>query len=249
MQAIKHWQPGAFILSLLCSALLFLTYFYSGTQLFWFALDRPIAYALNSLVTDNRTQQLIWSFGNLRVFDYVIALIMLAILLAYAFGSSHFSRSIRYAQCFVIVVLLVSLVSLSKNVIFGHFHNLSPSLVLEPFTHLSKEVTVWSGKVKDHSTTSFPGDHAMVVATFTYLLWTIAGWRYGLAASVAAVVAVLPRMVSGAHWFSDVFVGGLGVAFFIVPWVAFTPIAWWLSVGVAKPVSFLDKKAERQQHQ
>src|SRR5699024_3876990 len=78
--------------------------------------------------------------------------------------------------------------------------------------------------VKDSSTVSFPGDHATVVATFIYLFWALAGWRYGLVASVIAVVASMPRLVAGAHWLTDDVVGGIGTALATVPWVVFTPM-------------------------
>lgn len=245
----RRWQLLAFIISLTCSAVLFASYFYLPVRrAFWWTLDRPVARALNGLVTDNHLQQVIWSFGNLRIFDYVIAVCMLGILLVYAFRSDNLTRAMRCAQCIVVTVLLVVLVAITREVIFGHFKNPSPSLVLQPFTHLSAEITNWPWKIKDHSGTSFPGDHATVVATFTYLLWVIAGWRYGLAAGIVAIIAVLPRMIAGAHWFSDIVVGGIGTALLVVPWVVFTPVAWWLARGLARPLAFMNKtRSGRQQ--
>lgn len=237
----SYWRPAALLASVLISALLFGSYFYQYTRrLFWHAIDRPVAYALNSLIEHSHAQQILWAAGNLRAFDYVIAVAMLAILVVYTLRGNQLTRSIRCAQCVIIGILLLALVSLTRHVIFGRFDNDSPSMVLEPFTLLSEEVTDWPWKIKDHSGTSYPGDHATVVATFTFLLWVIAGWRYGLAAAVVSVIAVLPRMVAGAHWFSDIVAGGVATAFLVAPWVVFTPIAWWLALGLSRPLRFMD---------
>lgn len=237
-QRTRQWRPYPFFISLALGAALFVTYVVPATFHFWHLLDVQAAFALNGWVAHDHTQQLIWAFGNMRVFDYVVALLMLAVLLHYVARGAQATPSFRAAQSFVIFVLLVVLVSITRNLLFGHLHVDSPSLVLHPFTRLSR-ATSMPFKVKDASPVSFPGDHATVVATFVYLLWALASGRYGLVAAVIAVVANLPRLVAGAHWFSDDVVGGVGIALVTVPWVAFTPLAAWLAALLAPPLARL----------
>lgn len=233
----SRWQPWSLVLSLLVAALLFVTYLAPVTSALWHVLDVHVAFALNSMVASNHTSQLIWSFGNLRISDYIIAVIMLAVIVHYVVCGSQYTKAVRAAQATIICVMLVVLASLSKNVLFDWFppHD-SPSLVLHPFTLLSHTNSL---DAKDSSSVSFPGDHATVVATFVYLLWAFAGWRYGFTALIVAIIACLPRLVAGAHWLTDDLVGGLGAALLTVPWVIFTPIGPWLVDHLSRLLAYV----------
>lgn len=225
-----RWQPGPILASLSAGVLLFATYLAPGTAGLWHVLDVHAAFALNGLVAHNHGEQLVWSFGNLRGFDYLVGLAMLGLMVHYVVRAPRGTTPVRAAQAVVICVLLVGLVSITRNLIFSHVPHDSPSLVLQPFTLLAHTNGL---NAKDASHTSFPGDHATVVATFVYLLWAFAGRRYGWVALGIAVVACLPRLVAGAHWLTDDLVGGLGTALISVPCVVFTPVGPWLVVGLA----------------
>lgn len=236
---MQQWRWRPLLISLAIAVALFVTYVVPGPAGLWHALDVHVAFALNALVTTNPTQQLIWSLGNLRVFDLISGVAMLLVLAYYVLKGRQATASVRCAYAIVISIMLVVLVALTRNVIFQHFPNPSPSLVLEPFTRLSE---VNSFDVKDSSSVSFPGDHATVVATFVFLLWVLAGWRYGLVAGVLAVITCMPRLVAGAHWLTDDVVGGAGTAFATVPWVVFTPLS---AVIVARLAPRLARLGER----
>lgn len=232
----QQWRLRPLVLSLVLSALLFVTYAMHATAGYWHAIDTWFAFALNGWVATDHVQQLIWSVGNMRLFDYVTAVIMLAVLLHYVARGARATPSVRAAQAVVISVMLVVLVSITRNLLFQHLPHDSPSLVLEPFTRLTQTNSL---DFKDSSTVSFPGDHATVVATFVFLLWVLAGWRYGLTAFVIAIIACLPRLVAGAHWLTDDVVGGVGTALATVPWVVYTPLAGWLVERLAPPLAGL----------
>lgn len=219
---MQQWQLRPLAISLAIATVLFTSYLTPGPAELWYMLDVHVAFNLNSLVETSQLQQLIWSIGNMRLFDDVIAVAMLMLLLHYVVRGPQGTPSVRGAQAIVISVMLVVLVALTRDVIFPDVAHDSPSLVLEPFTRLSE---VNSLGVKDSSAVSFPGDHATVVSTFVFLLWVLAGWRYGFVASIIAAIACMPRLVAGAHWLTDDVVGGMGTAFATVPWVVFTPLA------------------------
>lgn len=236
---MQQWRWRPLIISLAIAVALFVTYVMPGSADLWHALDVHVAFALNSWVTTNQLQQLIWSIGNMRVFDFISGAAMLLVLAYYVLKGRQATASVRCAYAIVISVMLVALVALTRNVIFQHFPNPSPSLVLEPFTRLSE---VNSFGVKDSSSVSFPGDHATVVATFVFLLWVLAGWRYGIVACIIAIIACMPRLVAGAHWLTDDVVGGAGTAFATVPWVVFTPLS---AAIVARLAPWLARLGER----
>lgn len=227
-----RWRPWALVISLAAGVMLFATYLLPATAALWHAVDVRAAFALNGLITDNQNVQLLWSLGNLRGFDFAVGALMLLVVLHYLRYGQRATLAIRGAQMFVTCVMLVALVSITRNLIFEHLPHDSPSLVLHPFKLLSDLNDLGA---KDSSHISFPGDHATVNATFVFLLWAFAGWRYGAAATVIAVVANLPRLVAGAHWFSDDMVGGVGTALLTVPFVVFTPVGPWM-VGRLAPL-------------
>lgn len=240
-----HWRLWPLLLSTALGVLLFATYLAPGTASFWHVLDVRTAFALNSLVTHSHDEQLFWSFGNLRIFDYIVGAAMLSVIVYYVGRSPRRTPSARAAQSIVICVMLVVLVSITRNLIFDHVPHDSPSLVLHPFTLLARTNGL---DPKDASHTSFPGDHATVVATFVYLLWAFAGRRYGGVALVIAVIACLPRLVAGAHWLSDDLVGGVGTAFVTVPWVVFTPVGPWLVDHLAPWLARANRSSQEERH-
>ena len=81
-------------------------------------------------------------------------------------------------------------------------------------------------KVSSHQ--SFPGDHGvasvLLVTGFTLLL----GWRWAIPSAVVAVLNILPRLVGGGHWLSDVLVGGVCIALIILPWMIAAPATTWM---------------------
>lgn len=214
------WNLRGLFYSYGIAAVLVVSYILPFTRGLWDSADLYVAFTLNSWVETSPAQQFFWAFMNLRVSDYIAAIALFAVLATYVVRSARPPKRIRLARAILVGVLLLLLVALTREFLFKDVSRDSPSLVLEPFTLLSEHV---SFDVKDHSGQSFPGDHATVLATFTFLLWFFAGWRYGLASAVLAVFFVLPRLISGAHWLSDVVIGGVVTALVTVPVVVHTP--------------------------
>ena len=76
---------------------------------------------------------------------------------------------------------------------------------------------------KDFSPACFPGDHAFVLLTVTSFFWYVGRRRDALVASLLAAVFLLPRLVGGAHWASDVVVGSGTAALLAGSWAFATP--------------------------
>ena len=126
-------------------------------------------------------------------------------------------------------MLLLAIRTAVFSPLVAHFHwqRESPSLAVDGAVRISELFPGWQGllQVKDASNRSFPGDHASVL-----MLWALfvsafaAGARRWLAWGLAALF-MLPRIVAGAHWLSDVLVGGTFLALTTVAWGLCTPYA------------------------
>ncbi|MGL6163247.1 MAG: phosphatase PAP2 family protein, partial [Aeromonas veronii] len=78
---------------------------------------------------------------------------------------------------------------------------------------------------KDSSGDSFPGDHALFLMIFAgYALRYLPRWA-GVSALLMVPIFSAPRILAGAHWFTDVYVGSLGLATLCLPWLLLTPLA------------------------
>ena len=78
---------------------------------------------------------------------------------------------------------------------------LKNSIKLSDFENITWEV-------KDSSKKSFPGDHSAVLFIIaTFVSYYARKW-YAFFAITTALIFVIPRLVGGGHWFTDVFIGG-----------------------------------------
>ena len=59
---------------------------------------------------------------------------------------------------------------------------------------------------------------------FAAFMMRFANRRVAFWSIVSVVLLSAPRILVGAHWFSDVYVGGLSIALLILPWVLCTPV-------------------------
>jgi membrane-associated phospholipid phosphatase len=80
--------------------------------------------------------------------------------------------------------------------------------------------------VKVFAEKTFPSDHAMQLLFLALVLGTMGRGRHKPAIAVCLFFC-LPRMVSGAHWASDVVCGGLGVALVACAFWFGTPLCTW----------------------
>ena len=62
---------------------------------------------------------------------------------------------------------------------------------------------------------------------FAAFVWRYAGLRYFAAAVLLIIIFSLPRIMAGAHWFSDIMAGSLSLALITVPWILLTPLSDW----------------------
>lgn len=200
----------------------------AGKELFT-AFDVGLFHLLNQPLATNVVWRSIWAVGSMRPFDIVVGLILLTLLIR---GNCIFDRAqVRQALLgflAILVALLVIRALFSGICDHMNWQHSSPSLVLPEavrlenlYPNIDKHL-----ELKDESNQSFPGDHASVLliwAMFMSLFTRRASQRvliWGL-----VVVFSLPRLVAGAHWGQDDYIGGVLMALLALGWGYYTPYA------------------------
>lgn len=242
-----RWRLQGLIVCNVLAILLLLSWLWEPTRVLWDLFDDALFDVLNLHLSEADRQARFWAVMNLRPMDIVSALVMLPFVIRSGFVFP--ARQVRAALLVLLSLLLFGLV-------FRHLFELgvvkplelareSPSLVVTGAVRLSELFPDWSFPVKDSSSVSFPGDHAFVALLWALLLSFFAsGWRLVAVWSVTAVL-LLPRLVAGAHWGSDDFVGGLFVALISIGWGCYTPYAAFAERGLERLSAPLRRRIAR----
>jgi membrane-associated phospholipid phosphatase len=185
-------------------------------------VDEFIFYTLNgSLEWGGSYWQLYWAFANHRTFDATIGVIYLSCFAAYCFWRTDRETAGRRCAELCTLMLTLLLVMATVHVFFEmvHYRRLSPTRVLDSPIRLRDLFPDWD--VKDRSSNSYPADHGLV-ALYLCLYFILRAPRgYAIAFCTIAFIAIMPRLVGGAHWVTDVITG----SFF------FATIAWCIVEG------------------
>jgi membrane-associated phospholipid phosphatase len=223
-----RWRWGALLACHLAALLLLLSWLWEPTRLLWNRFDLWLFSLLNEPLATSSVWAYTWAIGSMRPVDAGVGLLMLAVILkgGFVFSGSQVRRAL-YAFLAVLVVLLLFRVAFAELVKAMDWQRASPSLVVEGAQRLSSMFPLWEERwdMKDHATRSFPGDHASVLLLWAMFVACFARlWQQPLVWGIAAI-GILPRLVAGAHWGSDAFVGGLFLCLLAIGWGYYTPYA------------------------
>ncbi|KGK40994.1 hypothetical protein LH51_18075 [Nitrincola sp. A-D6] len=229
----SQWRPAPLILMHLAALLLILSFIYPAGFQLWRQVDNSVFFALNGTLSEGGTWAWIWAWANTRYKDMLLAVVMLLFLVFPGFG---FKRSQLQQALVGFLVLMFVLVPL--RYFFYEFAKQldlsgpSPSMVLSPAYLLTELFPVIPAK--DGSSRSFPGDHATVLILWAAYLIMNTRCLGSYLAVLLATLMILPRMVGGAHWFSDVAVGGFAVALPVLAWAFYSPLLLGLTRWMEK---------------
>ncbi|MCK0713547.1 phosphatase PAP2 family protein [Chromohalobacter sarecensis] len=209
----------------------------------WSTLDDDIFWFFNQTlsIADHPLWTTLIAVLNNRDFD-IASFLALAAVFAWAMRQdTRPDRLKRWGAIGVSMLVTAGLVSLLVNKLVTYGHP-SPTLTHSGIHLLSQEV---SFATKDSSGNSFPGDHGLMLMTFTAFMWHFAGRRVGLVSAALAIGLSAPRIIGGGHWFSDVYMGALAIALLLLPWVLCTSLAnrmaVWCQRGFERLASRLDR--------
>lgn len=221
-------------------ALLLASLLWPKTAVYWQKLDIAFFKLINQSLLNSPYWQVFWACANHKYADWVEDLCILAFFTLWVQKSPSSLRKIRIAQLLFCVLYITFILFFVNRIIFRDFIVIprpSPSLVVENSVMLSQEIP-WM-KIKDMSNTSFPGDHATTALLFAASFSYLAGWRFAIAAWIYAAFLCMPRLITGAHWLSDVIVGSGGITLFFLSIAFCTPLAHNISSYL---VSLFNKK-------
>jgi len=204
------------------------TFFWPPARAVWDWCDTALFKLLNGTLEDRPRWQLFWALANHKLADWFEDAVFIAFFVLAVRAAPRGERLRRSAQ-FVFCILYAALIIFFVNrVLFREHLDIprdSPTLVVSPCVRLSDEITWMS--IKDDATSSFPGDHATTLLLFAASYAFYSGRRLGAWAAAYTVFRALPRLIAGAHWFSDVAVGSGAIALFFLGWAFYTPLHTW----------------------
>ncbi len=218
-----RWKP--FLTSIGIIALLCFTFFHPSFRPIWETVDIAIFKFLNGTLRGNKFLQYFWATLNHKKMDLVEDVIF---LLFFIWGVVSAPKEERWKKTvqFICIIALATTVIHFVNRTYLKYHNPfpreSPSLVVTPCVRISEEIP-WK-YVKDETIASFPGDHATTLLLFGILFTAYVPKPLARIAWIYIILRILPRMVLGAHWFSDIAVGSLSIALFFTSCFLYSPL-------------------------
>jgi len=210
--------PLILVLNALGLALFFSWYLPAGHG-YWFVIDSNIFHFFNRALVKSHAFLILVAVTNNRVFDGISLLAMGTLFFLYWRKESATGRR---RMVIMGVVMLFCAVIINQ---LGHFipeSHVSPTLY---FTDIYRVSELLHFPTKDASKDSFPGDHGLMLLIFTGFMLRYFGKKAFGIAVIIFLIFMMPRMMIGAHWFTDIFVGSLSIALVCLPWVLLTPVS------------------------
>lgn len=211
------------------------TFLWPVTAQVWQMIDISVFKVLNHTLQDSPPLQLFWALVNHKKADLVEDAIFIAFFLFAICKAPQGQRVRKVAEFIFCIVLAATIIHFVNRTLLRDqtlIPRKSPSLVITPCVRLSEEIP-WL-TIKDATNASFPGDHATTLLLFAGLYTTFAGRKFGFYATLYAIFRILPRLIVGAHWFSDIVVGSGCLALFFLSWALCTPAHVWVIDKIEK---------------
>jgi membrane-associated phospholipid phosphatase len=199
---------------------LFLSWYLPINHGFWFPMDAGIFHFFNHGLIESRAYVWFLAITNNRAFDGCSLVAMGSLMLSFWIKEQAQGR--RRIMIIGIVMLLAAVI---VNQLAQHLmpvKHASPSLFFPDAYRVSDLLNI---STKDASKDSFPGDHGMMLLIFATFMWRYFGHKAFAVALIIFVVFAFPRVMIGAHWFTDIAVGSLTAVLIGMPWILLTSLS------------------------
>ncbi len=206
-------------------AILLFTLFFPPTKGVWRALDTSFFHLINSTLDGPVWWQTLWALANHPLADWFEDLCILGFFAHYVAKGMRFARSRRIAELIVCTLYSAAIIYFFNRILVRdhiHFYWPSPSALFEGAVRLSEQIP-WID-IKETSQKSFPGDHATTALLFAAFYAHLAKGKSALAAALYTALLCFPRLITGAHWLSDILVGTTSIVLFFLSYLFFTPL-------------------------
>ncbi|MFK3972682.1 phosphatase PAP2 family protein [Pseudomonas sp. NPDC087358] len=221
------WNAKKFLLCNLLALALLLVWIWPAGHAVFTQFDEWFFHLLNRPLLQSKVWLWIWTVASMRPFDIVVGLILLVLLIKgdWVFKAVQ-TRAALIGFVLTLIVLLIIRTVFSKIIDQTSLQHDSASVVIADAIKLSDLFPGLDKKwqLKDSSSQSFPGDHASVLliwAMFMSVFSRTAGQRVIIWA--LAFLFMMPRLVAGAHWGQDDYIGGVMIALLALGWSCYTP--------------------------
>lgn len=185
----------------------------------WAEVDKAVFFFFNDRLVPGSTFLTIVAYVNMRAFD-IVAFISMGALYFYFFRQMDNAGKRKMIGLGLSMLLIAVFIKQCGNLL--PITHKSPSLFFKNVNRLTQLTDIVT---KDASRNSFPGDHGMMLMIFAAYIARYFGRRAFFAAAVIVVVFAMPRIASGAHWFSDIYMGSLAIVCLTLSWVLLTPVS------------------------
>lgn len=181
------------------------------TGIYFDRLDSATFYFLNGMLAQGEKWQLFWAVTNMRIFDIIGGLLVLAMLIIHMYSDKNSENNAAPIEKFILFIIFIGLSIIVNKALFSgilgliDYHRPSPSLVLDGSIRLSEIIT--SFEFKDASKDCFPGDHAAVLICSVIYFFIYGNKKTGFISCIVLLPFILPRLVVGAHWLTDCMIG------------------------------------------
>ncbi|MEH6474299.1 MAG: phosphatase PAP2 family protein [Sneathiella sp.] len=227
------WRPDIFLYCYLTAAALALSLVWTPSSDLWVRVDEATYYLFNGSLNADPFWAKFWGYLNVHEANYAAGAFMVLIL-GWYFLFTKDEILIKRLSAVTAVVLMVGLGVIVAKTGFRDFERYSPSLTLTPFVDLN--LLVDGIRAKTQSRNSFPGDHGVTTIIYSSLVILLLKSRsLVVLATLFALANNLPRLFGGAHWLSDVIVGGGAISLAVVPFALGTPFLKFIET-LAEPI-------------
>lgn len=184
---------------------------------FLFGLDTAVFRFFNARITAGTLLADIAVVTNHKMFDAAAFLAMGLLYLRYFLKADNAGKRRMIAIGLVMLGTGILIKQLGR---FSPIQHASPTLFFDDAYRLGKHV---AAKVKDSARETFPGDHGIMLMVFTAFMARYFGKKAFLAAACIVMLFSLPRILIGAHWLTDIYIGSLSVICIAGSWLLLTP--------------------------
>ncbi|MBN3264034.1 phosphatase PAP2 family protein [Pectobacterium brasiliense] len=196
---------------------LFLSWYLPENHGFWLTLDSNIFFYFNRLLVDSPAFLHVVAITNNRAFDGCALIAMGLLYLSFYLKAIPTERR---------RLLIIGFIMLLTAVVLNQAGHLLPVQHASPtlyFSDVNRVSDLTGIPTKDASSDSFPGDHGMMLMIFTaFMLRYFTRTAFAIGLAITAIFS-LPRIMIGAHWFTDIAVGSLSVVLVGLSWWLLTP--------------------------
>lgn len=195
------------------------------TRALWDSLDHQIFLFFNQCLQSSPFWQTFWAIANHKYADWVFDGFILYFISTYILFSPHHLKWRRaFEVLYAILVTLFTITCINRYLFTDLIilHRNSPSIV-SPMIAILRNAVPWI-QIKTTARNSFPADHATTATLFILTMNILLSGKKRLFATLTGLFFILPRLIAGAHWVTDVLIGSLPIALCVIAWTFCTPL-------------------------